>query len=175
MSKNLKLLLTETVEALGIVGDVVNVRTGYARNYLLPRNMATTPTDEATHQRIVEALAAALGDSGRQVRSAAARALGNLQEPQRAQSALPALQQLAAHDPERRVRSAAESTVKAIREGRQAPVELSDLRKELEAAVEHNKELESRLEKLEQLRKDDAAPAGESAGASASPRETTGE
>jgi large subunit ribosomal protein L9 len=47
MAKNVKLLLTESVEALGIVGDVVNVRVGYARNFLLPRNMATTPSDEA--------------------------------------------------------------------------------------------------------------------------------
>lgn len=47
MAKNVKLLLTESVEALGIVGDVVNVRIGYARNFLLPRNMATTPSDEA--------------------------------------------------------------------------------------------------------------------------------
>lgn len=47
MPKNIKLLLTESVEALGIVGDVVNVRTGYARNYLLPRGYATTPSDEA--------------------------------------------------------------------------------------------------------------------------------
>ncbi len=45
MAKSLKLLLTENVEALGIVGDVVTVRTGYARNYLLPRNMATTPSE----------------------------------------------------------------------------------------------------------------------------------
>jgi large subunit ribosomal protein L9 len=47
MSKNLKLLLTENVDSLGIVGDVVNVRLGYARNFLLPRNMATEPTEEA--------------------------------------------------------------------------------------------------------------------------------
>jgi large subunit ribosomal protein L9 len=47
MAKNVKLLLTENVDSVGIVGDVVNVRTGYARNFLLPRNMATTPSDEA--------------------------------------------------------------------------------------------------------------------------------
>src|SRR5437867_10489433 len=47
MAKNLKLLLTESVDTLGIVGDVVNVRVGYARNFLLPRNLATTPTEEA--------------------------------------------------------------------------------------------------------------------------------
>jgi large subunit ribosomal protein L9 len=46
MSKNVKLLLTENVESLGIVGDVVNVRVGYARNFLLPRSLATTPSDE---------------------------------------------------------------------------------------------------------------------------------
>lgn len=46
MARNLKLLLTETVDNLGIVGDVVNVRTGYARNFLLPRRLATTPSEE---------------------------------------------------------------------------------------------------------------------------------
>lgn len=46
MPRNMKLLLTENVDSLGIVGDVVNVRLGYARNYLLPRNYATAPSDE---------------------------------------------------------------------------------------------------------------------------------
>ncbi len=46
MAKSIKLLLTENVDNLGIVGDVVNVRIGYARNYLLPRDLATTPSDE---------------------------------------------------------------------------------------------------------------------------------
>lgn len=41
-----KLLLTENVDNLGIVGDVVRVRTGYARNYLLPFGLATTPSEE---------------------------------------------------------------------------------------------------------------------------------
>lgn len=45
-SKNVELLLVETVETLGIVGDIVTVRTGYARNYLLPRGLATTPSQE---------------------------------------------------------------------------------------------------------------------------------
>lgn len=47
MARNIKLMLTENVESLGIVGDVVNVRIGYARNFLLPRDMATTPSEEA--------------------------------------------------------------------------------------------------------------------------------
>ena len=46
MAKVFNLLLTESVDALGIVGDVVKVRAGYARNYLLPRNLATQPTPE---------------------------------------------------------------------------------------------------------------------------------
>lgn len=46
MPRNVKLLLTDNVESLGIVGDVVNVRTGYARNFLMPRNLATQPSEE---------------------------------------------------------------------------------------------------------------------------------
>ena len=45
-NKNVQLLLTENVDNLGIVGDVVNVRLGYARNFLLPRGYATTPSEE---------------------------------------------------------------------------------------------------------------------------------
>lgn len=46
MPSTVKLLLTENVDNLGIVGDVVNVKVGYARNYLLPFGYATTPSDE---------------------------------------------------------------------------------------------------------------------------------
>lgn len=40
----MKLLLCKNVEHLGIVGDVVDVKPGYARNYLIPKHLATTPT-----------------------------------------------------------------------------------------------------------------------------------
>jgi large subunit ribosomal protein L9 len=40
----MKLLLCKNVAALGIVGDVVDVNEGFARNYLLPRKLATEPT-----------------------------------------------------------------------------------------------------------------------------------
>lgn len=43
--KNMKLLLTENVENLGIVGEVVTVKLGYARNYLLPRGLGADPTE----------------------------------------------------------------------------------------------------------------------------------
>ena len=36
-----KLILTTEVTGLGEPGDVVEVKDGYARNYLLPRNLAT--------------------------------------------------------------------------------------------------------------------------------------
>jgi large subunit ribosomal protein L9 len=62
MAKTVELLLTETVESLGIVGDVVKVRTGFARNYLLPRAMATTPSEEK-----IKALATKRADAERHV------------------------------------------------------------------------------------------------------------
>ena len=43
--KTIKLLLKENVGKVGIVGDVVTVKPGYARNYLLPRGLATEPTE----------------------------------------------------------------------------------------------------------------------------------
>ncbi|MCC5830713.1 MAG: 50S ribosomal protein L9 [Phycisphaeraceae bacterium] len=45
--KMIELLLTENVDNLGIVGDVVKVRPGYARNFLLPMGKATRPTPGA--------------------------------------------------------------------------------------------------------------------------------
>jgi large subunit ribosomal protein L9 len=41
---NMKLVLTEDVTHLGKQGDVVEVRPGYGRNFLIPRGMATIPT-----------------------------------------------------------------------------------------------------------------------------------
>jgi large subunit ribosomal protein L9 len=45
MARNIKLLLLETIENLGIVGDIVSVKAGYARNYLLPLGMAEPPSE----------------------------------------------------------------------------------------------------------------------------------
>ena len=44
MARNIELLLLQTVEHLGIVGDIVRVKPGYARNYLLPHGLAEFPT-----------------------------------------------------------------------------------------------------------------------------------
>lgn len=40
----MKLILTETIESLGIIGSEVTVADGYARNYLLPQKKAVPAT-----------------------------------------------------------------------------------------------------------------------------------
>jgi len=44
--KNVKVLLRENVDPLGKIGEVVRVRPGYARNYLIPRRLAADATPE---------------------------------------------------------------------------------------------------------------------------------
>lgn len=41
---SVKLLLKESIKNVGRVGDIVEVSPGYARNYLLPRDLAVQPT-----------------------------------------------------------------------------------------------------------------------------------
>ena len=48
----IELLLIQSVEHLGKQGDVVEVKRGYAMNYLIPQGMATIVTDH--HKRMVE-------------------------------------------------------------------------------------------------------------------------
>ncbi len=50
----MKLLLCKNVMTLGIVGDIVEVSEGYARNYLVPLHLATEPT-QANVRRLAEA------------------------------------------------------------------------------------------------------------------------
>ena len=40
----MEVILTRDVEKLGLKGDVVDVKRGYARNYLLPRRLAEVAT-----------------------------------------------------------------------------------------------------------------------------------
>ena len=44
--RSTEVLLREDIDKLGRCGDVVRVAPGYARNFLLPRNLATTATPE---------------------------------------------------------------------------------------------------------------------------------
>ncbi|WP_156254156.1 50S ribosomal protein L9 [Pseudactinotalea terrae] len=52
-----KLILTHEVTGLGAPGDVIEVKDGYARNYLLPRGLATGWTKGA--QKQIDAIQAA--------------------------------------------------------------------------------------------------------------------
>jgi len=53
MSKTVEVLLRENLPTLGHCGDVVKVRAGYARNYLLPRRLAiqATPDNKKAMER----------------------------------------------------------------------------------------------------------------------------
>lgn len=48
----IQLLLVQSVDHLGKQGDVVEVRPGYAHNYLIPQGLATLATDH--HKRMVD-------------------------------------------------------------------------------------------------------------------------
>lgn len=51
----MNVILTETVEGLGKIGDIVKVKPGYARNFLVPRKLAvlanTQNVRELDHQK----------------------------------------------------------------------------------------------------------------------------
>ncbi|UKI41226.1 MAG: 50S ribosomal protein L9 [Candidatus Melainabacteria bacterium] len=47
----MKVILKKEVQNLGDEGDIVNVKDGYARNYLLPQNMAEIATKGALENR----------------------------------------------------------------------------------------------------------------------------
>ena len=49
---SVEVLLAETVPSLGQQGEIVRVKPGYARNYLLPHGLATVATDN--NKKMVE-------------------------------------------------------------------------------------------------------------------------
>ena len=54
----MKVILNENIEALGNLGDLVEVKPGYARNYLFPKGLALEPTKhnlEVTKHRKIKA------------------------------------------------------------------------------------------------------------------------
>ncbi|MBL8723733.1 MAG: 50S ribosomal protein L9 [Planctomycetes bacterium] len=64
----MELLLKQNVEHLGRTGDVVKVKSGYARNFLLPRGMAVMVT-KANVAEIEKARAQALAEEQARVQS----------------------------------------------------------------------------------------------------------
>ena len=77
-AKKVKLLLNKSVENLGIVGDIVKVRPGFARNYLLPHALAETPTPTKI-ERLKDAREAALAELAR-LRNAREELLGRMKD-----------------------------------------------------------------------------------------------
>ncbi|MBN2177469.1 MAG: 50S ribosomal protein L9 [Demequinaceae bacterium] len=71
-----KVILTHEVSGLGVAGDVVEVKDGYARNFLMPRKLATAWSGGAEKQ--IEAM--------RKARRA--KALESVEEAQAARDAL---------------------------------------------------------------------------------------
>jgi len=51
-NRGIQLLLIQSVDHLGKQGDIVEVKPGYANNYLLPQGLATIATDH--HKRMIE-------------------------------------------------------------------------------------------------------------------------
>ncbi|MEE9133519.1 MAG: 50S ribosomal protein L9 [Gemmatimonadota bacterium] len=59
MARNQEVILRRKVENLGEVGDIVSVKPGYARNYLLPQGLAYQATEQ-NRRRLEQERAAAL-------------------------------------------------------------------------------------------------------------------
>ena len=59
MASTVEVVLKENLEHLGSIGDVVRVRRGYARNYLLPRGLAVVASRsnmrQIEHEKAVQA------------------------------------------------------------------------------------------------------------------------
>ena len=59
MASTVEVVLKENLEHLGSIGDVVKVRRGYARNYLLPRGLAVVASrgnvKQVEHEKAIQA------------------------------------------------------------------------------------------------------------------------
>jgi len=69
VASNVKVLLQTEVENLGSGGEVVRVRAGYARNFLLPRGLAVVAT-ESSLKRVDELKRAAAARAAQEVQAA---------------------------------------------------------------------------------------------------------
>ncbi|MGK0482633.1 MAG: large subunit ribosomal protein L9, partial [Planctomycetota bacterium] len=48
--RDVEVLLQKSVKHLGLVGDVVKVKPGFARNYLFPKKLGVMATEDAKRQ-----------------------------------------------------------------------------------------------------------------------------
>jgi large subunit ribosomal protein L9 len=72
----MQVILLERVENLGVIGDVVKVRDGFARNFLLPQKKALRATDE--NQKQFEARRAEIEARNAEAKAAAEKASGKV-------------------------------------------------------------------------------------------------
>ncbi len=76
----MEIILKKTIDTLGREGDIVNVKPGYARNYLIPKQMAV-PVNKATLARLKreqQAIADRLEREKKEAESMAARLEGKV-------------------------------------------------------------------------------------------------
>ena len=74
----MKIILKKDVENLGVSGDVVKVKDGYARNYLVPKGMAIVAT--RSNMKIVDELKANEAKKAKKAESAAQNTAKKLQD-----------------------------------------------------------------------------------------------
>ena len=72
----MKVILLERVERLGVLGDVVNVKDGFARNFLLPRSKALRAN--AANLKVFEGMRHDVEARNAQARAAAEKAGGRI-------------------------------------------------------------------------------------------------
>ena len=72
----MKVILNNDVDALGLKGDVVEVKAGYARNFLLPKNLAILASKGALKQ--AEAMQKARAETARKEKEAAVAQVAKL-------------------------------------------------------------------------------------------------
>jgi large subunit ribosomal protein L9 len=73
MPANIQVILQQDVDKVGKSGELIRVRPGFARNYLLPRELAVTATTAAVH-RIEHERAVAIARAEKAKREAQASA-----------------------------------------------------------------------------------------------------
>jgi HEAT repeat protein len=99
--------------------------------------LAYLSRDEDEKDGVREFIASFTNDPRQNVKVAALNALGSLRD----ERALPVLERFAGTQKNTSVQRAAERAVEAIRSGRKAPVEVGDLRRELQELQKQNREL----------------------------------
>jgi large subunit ribosomal protein L9 len=74
----MKLLLRRDIPKLGLAGDVVEVKEGYARNYLIPHHLAVEPT--SANMKVIEADKRRAEEERKRLRVALEEQAGRLRE-----------------------------------------------------------------------------------------------